>query len=443
LIYPEAFEARIHQQFGQEAKLLLAALDLPPCTSVRLHPIKAIKIGDAPIPWCDSGFFLDERPAFSLDPHFHAGAYYVQEASSMLLKTAVNQIFKNIEGPKRVLDLCAAPGGKSTLLLACLDKNDVLIANEVIANRNAILQENLIKWGYPNYMVTRSDPEKFGAIENVFDLVCVDAPCSGEGMFRKDPDAINEWSLENLQTCEFRSKRILGDIWPSVKPGGYLVYSTCTFNPEENEKLLANFIQTNDAESIKIDISEDWGVFSGRFEGIHYYQFLPHLSQGEGFFLAVLKKGGQYQPNEEAVLTKVPKWADKHQAYLTEDYKWNYLIINDLLHLRTAAAQQLYDQLNGKLYFTKSAIELGKIIKDELLPSHELALLVALNRATCTTAEIDLATALEYLRKGTNFKIDAPKGWVLLTFNQLPLGWVKNLGNRINNYYPVAYRLRS
>lgn len=442
MIFPEAFEARIKSQFGGEADLFLEALTWSPQTSIRLHPLKAVDIGDTPIPWCENGYFLDERPAFSLDPSFHAGGYYVQEASSMFLQTAVNQIIKYIAGPKRVLDLCAAPGGKSTLLLSCLGAEDVLIANEVIANRNAILQENIIKWGYPNYMVTRSDPEKFGAIEKVFDLVCIDAPCSGEGMFRKDPAAINEWSVDNLKVCEARSKRILEDIWPAVKPGGFVIYSTCTFNPEENEQLLSAFIQTHEAESIELEINEDGQIYSGMAQGVNYYQFLPHLSKGEGFFLAVLKKGGIRKENEAAALTKVPKWAASHEAFLTSEYKWHYLIINDLLHLRTAAAQQLYEELNGKLYFTKSAIEMGKIIKEELLPSHELSMLVALNRTTCNCVEVDRTTALAYLRKETSFKLDAPKGWVLLIYNQLALGWVKNLGNRVNNYYPVNYRLR-
>jgi 16S rRNA C967 or C1407 C5-methylase (RsmB/RsmF family)/NOL1/NOP2/fmu family ribosome biogenesis protein len=442
-MFPAAFEDRIKMQFGSEADAFLAALRFLPHTSIRLHPKKAVAIGDTPIAWCPNGYFLNERPSFSLDPSFHAGAYYVQEASSMFLKMVVNQLIEQLEGPKKVLDLCAAPGGKSTLLLECLDKNDVLVANEIIANRNSILQENLTKWGYPNCMVTRSDPVKFGAIENVFDLVCVDAPCSGEGMFRKDPQAINEWSEDNLKVCEARSNRILADVWPAVKPGGYVVYSTCTFNPEENEKLLSAFIASNNAQSVQLEVQEGLSIYKGNWKGVYYYQFLPHISKGEGFFLAVIKKEGTRTIEEVVPNNLVPKWATSYQEYLKPDYNWHWLIINDLLHVRTEAAQNLYDHINGKLYFTKSAIEIGKIIKDELLPSHELALSVALNNAHCQIAQVDEKVALEFLRKGTNFKLDAPKGWVLLTYKNLPLGWVKNLGNRINNYYPVGYRLRS
>jgi len=441
-MFPKAFEARIKEQFGTDSPAFLNALQNIPNTSVRLHPKKPLHMGDSPVPWCENGFFLNERPSFSLDPCFHAGAYYVQEASSMFLKTAIEQIIGNLEGPKKVLDLCAAPGGKSTLLLECLRQEDVLIANEIITNRNSILQENLTKWGYPNYMVTRSDPEKFGALHHLFDLVCIDAPCSGEGMFRKDPSAINEWSLDNLKVCEARSSRILYDVWPSVKPGGYMVYSTCTFNPKENEILLADFIESKNAMSVQLDIEDGQTVYCGNWKGVHYYQFLPHLSKGEGFFLAVLKKQGERKKEEIIPENKVPKWAMQFQEFLKPDYRWHWLIINDLLHVRTVEAQSLYDQINSRLYFTKSAIEIGKIIKEELLPSHELALSVALNLDNCQKYEVDVTVALEYLRKGTNFKIEGPKGWVLLTYKHLPLGWIKNLGNRINNYYPVAYRLR-
>ena len=240
---PPAFTERMQQLLGNESETFFQALVSESPTSIRLNPEKTVNT-DLPfsellsrqVPWCSNGYYLKERPSFTSDPLLHGGAYYVQEASSMFLQVVLQQITEDT--PLRVLDLCAAPGGKSTLLANNLPKDSLLVSNEVIKSRASILKENIIKWGYDHIVVTNSDPNRFTGMKGAFDMILVDAPCSGEGMFRKDEKAITEWSENNLRLCEERQKRILSDVWDALAPGGYLVYSTCTYNPGENEDIL-------------------------------------------------------------------------------------------------------------------------------------------------------------------------------------------------------------
>ncbi|GAO31398.1 RsmB/NOP family class I SAM-dependent RNA methyltransferase [Geofilum rubicundum] len=289
---PEQFIQRLQGQMGTSMLKFVDALRQDPVMSVRLN---AQKLAGPPwegveaVPWCPTGYYLPQKPVYTLDPLFHAGCYYPQEASSMVLDWLVRQVCDLPEQPV-VLDLCGAPGGKSTLLASFLVGKGLLVANEVIKSRATILAENVSKWGFANCVVTRSDPSKFADLTSMFDLMVVDAPCSGEGMFRKDERAIEEWSAANAEMCALRQQRILTDVWPALKQEGYLIYSTCTFNPSENEENMAWMANEAGAEVLALDVPEQWGVENipiGAGNGLAFY---PHKVRGEGFFVAVLRK---------------------------------------------------------------------------------------------------------------------------------------------------------
>lgn len=285
---PEDFVRLMHEHYEAEtAEALCKALETTePEVSVRLNPRKlsaedllASNPDLEPVPWCPDAFYLKERPAFTFDPLLHAGAYYVQEASSMFVAEVLRR-FMPFENPLVALDLCAAPGGKSTLLQSLLPDGSLLISNEPIAKRSQVLAENMQKWmtglpeAAPQSIVTQNFPAEFGALTNGVDVLLTDVPCSGEGMFRKDEGAIREWSLENVTLCKQRQQNILQDIWHTLKSGGLLIYSTCTFNRLEDEDNVRYFC-------------DEMGGFC--LFGRH---FLPGRDRGEGFYLAVIKKDG-------------------------------------------------------------------------------------------------------------------------------------------------------
>ena len=286
---PKEFEVVLREKLDDSFTQFEKSLQQDSPVSIRNNPHKPFKLTGEPIAWSKYGQYLPERPVFTLDPALHAGAYYVQEASSMLLEQAITQAV-DITKPIRVLDLCAAPGGKSTHLLSLLHQESLLVSNEVIRSRASILSENIQKWGHQNVIVTNNDPEDFSRLEGLFDLIVVDAPCSGEGLFRKDPEAMNEWSLANVDLCCKRQRRILADMWPALKTNGVLVYSTCTYNEQENEENLEWLQKQQNVEAIQLSLDHAWGietVQAGKLEG---YRCYPHNVKGEGFFLSVIRK---------------------------------------------------------------------------------------------------------------------------------------------------------
>ena len=267
-----AFRSLMQEQLPPgEAHLLLAAQDTPPPVSIRLNPRKTANAfpGTEEVPWCPNGRYLPQRPSFTADPLFHAGAYYVQEASGMAL-WQLKPFLQTINAP-RVLDACAAPGGKSTLLLDIMPEDGLLVSNEIIRSRVPVLAENLARWGCSNVVVSQNDPASFSGLPDYFDLIAVDAPCSGEGMFRKDPEARKEWSPAHVEFCAQRQRRILNDLWPALKPGGLLLYSTCTFNRKEDEDQVAWLCDTLGAKLI-----------------LGPQKYMPHKVKGEGFFMALV-----------------------------------------------------------------------------------------------------------------------------------------------------------
>lgn len=291
-MYPESFIRRISTQEYIDAGELLDSLQQASPSSIRINLSKWNKwpLDSERVPWCSSGFYLKTRPSFTLDPLFHSGCYYPQEASGMFIEQVFRQIV-NTDRYIRVLDLCGAPGGKSIHLSSMIGPGGLLVSNEVIRSRAAVLAENIAKWGAGNTIVTQNDPSVFTGLHGFFDVILIDAPCSGEGMFR-DAVAINEWSEENTFHCSDRQKRILADVWPALDENGILIYSTCTFNPGENEENIKWLETSHQAESLELDLSEFPEITKIDFQGINGYGFYPGRIKGEGFFVSVIKKRG-------------------------------------------------------------------------------------------------------------------------------------------------------
>lgn len=441
--WPADFVARIRTQFPETAESFIDALDHDARVSVRLNPAKfQPKPAAEPIAWCPQAYFLPERPLFALDPLWHAGAYYVQEASSMFLEQAFGQV--QVEGPKLVLDLCAAPGGKSTHLNSLLGKDDLLVSNEVIRARVQVLAENLSKWGLPNAVVTNSDPKQFGELEGLFQVVVIDAPCSGEGLFRRDPGAASEWSTENANLCAVRQRRILADSWPCLATGGYLIYSTCTFNPAENEENLQWLRTQGNFESIRIPLQPEWNIDEVEADGIFGYRFLPHRVQGEGFFISIVKKTAPTAPVRfpkkfKTRLIPAPKGTNQ---WISEPADKLFFQHQDQLKFIPARWENEILMLFEKLNVVKAGVHFATLKKNDLLPEHDLAMNVTLRPDVFDRVELGHEDALRFLGRD-NFALPLAGGnWQLATFNGLPLGFVKNLGNRFNNYYPKEWRLR-
>ena len=452
---PGAFESQMRALLGPaEYALFKEGLDHPAQTSLRLNWRKQVDIifSKRPIPWAKEGYFLEERPSFTIDPTFHAGAYYVQEASSMF----ISHILESLKIPKGIyLDLAAAPGGKSTLLSSYLGEDGLLVANEVIAARTQILKENVIKWGLGNTVVTHNDPEHFSPLDGFFDLVLVDAPCSGEGMFRKDPQARAEWSPENVLLCSARQKRIVDTAGELVKGGGYFLYATCTFNEKENEEILRFLTEEFAFEPVRIPLNPSWGIVETEVnteDGTFYgYRFFPHKVAGEGFFITALRRPeGAYTQlapsNKEFKHHSLKRVGEKESVELDKEVGGDgtgkfYLLQETYFRMQGDYNREL-EKLAQVLSVRYFGVELGKKHKKEWIPSHEWALSI-LPKNGFPQQELTQEEALAFLRKKDQSYTNLPLGWVLLTYKKLSLGWVKNLGNRVNNYYPKEWRIRN
>ncbi|WP_428654959.1 methyltransferase RsmF C-terminal domain-like protein [Runella sp.] len=444
--FPHPFIQELQAQLGNEYADFEAALQQPPPVSIRYN---SVKFPDFPtqdtVKWCAEARYLPVRPVFTLDPLFHAGAYYVQEASSMLIGEALKQTVDLTE-PLRVLDLCAAPGGKTTLLASALSSDSLLLANEVIRSRVMILKENVQKWGFPNVHVSNHDPEDLGKLGGFFDVILVDAPCSGEGLFRKDPDAVEEWSPENVQTCAGRQKRILGAAMPLLSAGGILIYCTCTYNDAENRDSSAFVVNSGQFEEVRLHLPTDWGI-TAKMLG---YQCYPHKVKGEGFFLAVFRKTTQsdsfhynmekngrprsFKPLHKKQLSEISRWLKE-----PDDFSFYEKPNGDVIALLENQKEDLII-LDNLLFAKGLGLEMGSFKGTDFIPSHALALSTAVSDKL-PRLELSESEALQFLKK-ENLMLDAPKGWLLVTYQGLGLGWVKGLGNRINNYLPKDWRIR-
>lgn len=447
---PKEFISRTRALLGEEYEKLEEALQAEVPVSIRINKKKntAAPAAGVAVAWCESGYYLPERLPFTFDPLFHAGAYYVQEASSMFLEQAVGAF---ISHPIRCLDLCAAPGGKSTHLASLLPEGSLLVSNEVIRSRSNILAENTAKWGNPNTIVTNNDPEEIGRLTHLFDVIVADVPCSGEGMFRKDTDSTGEWSVANVDLCAGRSRRIIHDIWNSLKPGGLLIYSTCTYNTEEDEDNIHYIIEELGAEPLAIPIREEWQI-SGAIKHDHpAYRFFPHKTRGEGFFLAAVRKaeGETETPKSKSKNKKekgktAPAIPSVVEQWLNTPEDFRLEMRGDTVQAFPTAYWDDYQRIATELRIVSAGIRLGEVKGKDIIPAHALALSTALNRKAFNTANLNWNDAIRYLKKEALLLPEGTeKGYVLVAYEGYPLGFVKHLGNRANNLYPQEWRIRT
>lgn len=427
--------------FSKEA--FLAAHNEPAPTSLRLHPVKGADLfaDSERIPWCEGGRYLPQRPVFTLDPAFHAGAYYVQEASSMFLEAMLKPL---LTPGLRVLDLCAAPGGKSTLIASLLDEESLLISNEVIRTRASILEENVTRWGYMNTWVTSNDARDLGRLHGYFDIIVVDAPCSGSGLWRKDANALNEWSENNVQLCHERQQRILADIWPALKEGGALIYATCSYSHSEDEDILDWLGDTYSIGAITVPTEHAWSIVetASAKHSLPGYRFFPHRVKGEGFFIAGVRKREQATTLKPAKTKDIPAKLQQPPAAIlnTANIKLVPGADGALLAIHPAHAADI-PLLSQHAYLRKTGTELGSYAGKDWIPAHDAALSTHAGNAY-PVIDTNRDQALRFLKREEMGLTTREKGWHLIRYNGWGLGWVKSLGNRMNNYLPKNWRIR-
>jgi len=444
-MFPEGFIQRIRSQKYIDSDSLLKALAEPSTVSIRINRSKWNEEpqNSRPIPWCSSGFYLDSRPSYTLDPLFHSGCYYPQEASGMFIE----QIFKQLvteDRYLRVLDLCGAPGGKSTHLSSLIGSRGLLVANEVIKTRAAVLAENITKWGASNTLAAQNDPSVFSELPGFFDLILVDAPCSGEGMFR-DSIAVTEWSEENAYHCSERQKRILTDIWPSLKENGILIYSTCTFNPAENEENIKFLVTKYGARTVDVEISDFNSITKIEYLDVNGYGFYPDRNKGEGLFISVLRKTGTSGKTSGRIRKNLN--TELKRADLEIVKEWTKFPVENIIRTGDQISsfpglKEDYQLLSQRLKIIRSGTNICTARKNGYVPDHELALSEAIRKDAFPVAELVYNEALSYLRRDKFLPAGIPKGWVIAAFRGINLGFCNNIGNRVNNYYPVDWRIR-
>ncbi|MBS1508440.1 MAG: rRNA methyltransferase [Bacteroidetes bacterium] len=444
--FPLAFVTRMREQLQQSWPSFAEAHLQPSPISIRINPEKSKPRDLEKILWSDFGYYLPQRPSFTFDPTFHGGAYYVQEASSMFLEQAIKQSV-DLTQPLTVLDLCAAPGGKSTHLLSLLSPQSLLVANEAIRSRATILAENLQKWGFGNAVVTNNDPEDFQKLEGFFDIILVDAPCSGEGLFRKDKDAMNEWSLENAELCSLRQQRIVNQVWPSLKKDGILIYCTCTYNKKENEENIKWLLKEKKAESLKLDLENNWGVEEIKEEDIFGYRFYPHKTNGEGFFLSVIRKHEEQheiQPHSKNLFSSPnKKIIERLTDWFTHPDETAFASHEELIIGIPRNSIYEISLLAKALKVIQKGTAVATVKHDKLIPEHAFALSILCNRQNFPSVTLSYDQAIAYLRKDLlNPETDA-KGFALMCYEGTSLGWGNLLGNRMNNLYPSPWRIRN
>ncbi|MFI3239594.1 MAG: rRNA cytosine-C5-methyltransferase [Bacteroidales bacterium] len=453
-LHPD-FISQIEKLFPNEYGDILKSVSKPAETSVRINQRKYgcdANITDY-VPWCKGGGYLSERPQFTYDVKLHRGSYYVQDASSMILDYVAKRLCAGGD-VVRYLDLCAAPGGKSTAVINSLPKGSLMVSNEIIGSRAQILKENIIKWGSENCVVCNDDSARLGELTHYFDIIAADVPCSGEGMFRKDAQAVEQWSLGLVKECVERQRMIIDNIWDALKPNGYLIYSTCTFNSAENEEIVDYILENFDAETIDMEIAEEWGIRQGLHPDKFCYRFMPHMTRGEGLFLAVIRKGDGVRSDRvesmrkramkgfkvnslpQAQLSMVKNW-------LLDSDRFKFMVEgDDLLAIESDWFNDMV-LLKKSLHVIHSGVYLAKIKGKDLIPSQGLALSCSLNMGAWECVDVDYKTAIDYLRSEAIVVDSAIRSFLLLTYEGEPLGFVKNLGNRANNLYPKEWRIRS
>ena len=445
---PEEFKLTMQRELGSEAEELFAALDTEPMTSIRLHPYKPAEAFEGEtIGWSPSGRYLDSRPQFTLDPLLHGGAYYVQEASSQFVGYLLRD--KELEGC-RVLDMCAAPGGKSTIYSTLVGRSGLVVANDISRSRALALADNVQRWGMGNVVVTCNQPSHIGEFEHWFDVVAVDAPCSGEGMFRKMDEARTEWNASSPFVCAERQREILAQAWRALRPGGTLIYSTCTFNATEDEGIV-EWLMSEYGDEIEAEdrvVTEDsWGIVRSDIGAFQCFHFYPHKARGEGFFAAVVRKrdGANrrssvkprrklFQTLPKADEAEVARWVDnpKDMAFRLVGeviYGYHKSVVDDVVALSEA------------LSVVYSGVCFGQIFKHKLKPEHPLALFIGMSGDVVPSVEVELDEALSYLRRQDIAAAPFDEGINRVMYKGVAIGFVKRIGARCNNMYPKDLRI--
>ena len=446
---PEAFIRIMRESMGEEAEALFAGLDTEPSTSVRLNPMKggAHFCGNG-VGWSANGVYLDERPQFTLDPLLHGGAYYVQEASSQF----VGYLLKDdeLEGG-RVLDMCAAPGGKTTIYSSLVGRSGLVVANDINRSRTLALADNVQRWGMGNVVVTCNEPAHISAFEQWFDVVAVDAPCSGEGMFRKMDEARSEWSPQAVEQCVVRQKEILQNAWQVLRPGGKLLYSTCTFNPSEDEGIVRWLMEEYGEDIVAVDrvvVDDAWGIVRSDIGAFQCFHFYPHKVNGEGFFVAVARKAEGvvkrsmpkprrkvFAPLQKADIAEVSGWVD-------EPKRMAFRVVGDTIYGYDGDVVEDVVRLGESLSVVYSGVAMGQIFKGRLKPEHPLALFIGRNGDVVPEVELSLEDAQNYLRRVDISASQFEEGINVVTYKGVAIGFVKRIGARCNNMYPKDLRIQ-
>lgn len=455
MIVNEVFKRYVEEAIGRENALVaFSAFDDPATVSVRMNPFKpSAGQQGRPVAWCRYGVILEERPVFTLDPLFHAGAYYVQDSSSMFVGHAFRRLLETIQKPTgrsfRVLDLCAAPGGKTTDLAASLREafgdGFLLVSNEIMKARVGILADNVALWGDPNIVVVSDDPSAFAALPGFFDMILADVPCSGEGMFRKDEEAVRQWSEDNVSLCEARQRRILADVWPSLAQGGVLVYSTCTFNRYENDGNVRWM-----ADELGADCVFEEDLLSGMPGVIRTelgYSLVPGHVEGEGQYCSAVRKTSDVEFREVRAKVRRQHANAKEQALpngleslVSVDVKLRQK--GETVTAVPSAISSEVSMLEQSLHVISAGTALGTVKGKTLVPDADLALSLILSEDAFPSVEVGRETALEYLHRDAVAFPSAALGYLLVRYQGLPLGFVKNLGNRCNSLHPQSRRIR-
>ena len=487
---PEGFITMLaHLGLGDAADAIAAAC---PEVSVRLNRFKpAVTLpvaGDGateyvapatlvPVPWCDGGYYLPSRPVFALDPQWHQGRYYVQEGGSMFIRHVIASLRPQWDGPIAVLDACAAPGGKTTAVIDALPEGSLIVANEYVPARAAVLRENVIKWGYPSAIVTRADTRVFAAMPSSFNLVIADVPCSGEGMMRKDDDAVAQWSPALIRECADRQWEIVCNLWKALRPGGIMIYSTCTFNRDEDELMVRRILDELGGESIAVPVAPDWHITPALLgDGtpdpiMHAYRFIPGRTRGEGLFISVIRKTADdsedtYLPEplpsrpgekrrardnqrehprgrKDRAASAAPS-ADIVASWL--DMPSDYAVSTE--GDRVSAFPRRWMPMLERVRRTGAdliheGVHVATLRGRDILPAHALIMSSAFSTGSLPSVEVAPDTALAYLRgQSPVLPSDTPRGPVVISSLGSPLGLVKNLGSRTNSLYPQQWRLR-
>jgi 16S rRNA C967 or C1407 C5-methylase (RsmB/RsmF family)/NOL1/NOP2/fmu family ribosome biogenesis protein len=431
---PLEFSERMKTKLGNEYNEYIKSLSLQPPVCIRKNPFKpSIVFSDASsLPYCSTAYLLNERPHFHHDPLFHAGCYYVQEAGSMFIEPIFNQL--PLPQNPIVLDFCAAPGGKSTHLLSLLNNRGVLVSNEIIPQRNKVLKQNIYKWGCDNVIITQSEASRFKECEELFDLIVVDAPCSGEGLFRKDKDAAAHWSTSVVAGCSRRQRDLLTDLLPALKPGGFLIYSTCTYEDAENDNIAELLIREHGLQSVLINNIPNGVVQTG-----YGFQFYPHKTLSEGFYISVLRKADSRLTTsitKESSFKQINNIDNRLKDFIHMD---NYCVIESK-HESWAVNPQVLELMQYMCHVNvKSAgVPLGNITTN-FKPHAALALSNVL--AYSQSIELNTNQALQYLSGNSIPNENGYIGLYLIKFQNKALGWVNAISGRCNNLYPHDWRI--